>query len=135
DGYIGGKVHCGRNESPLGITVALADCPDHEPEGAPALLENIISHSTPIALHDTTGWPTFAGYPAASSLTHEQTYYRWVERAWRSGLRVTSNLLVTNDVLCDIYWLGDTPCDGMEVARLQMRQLHEMQDYIDAQYG
>lgn len=135
DGYIGGEVHCGRPVSPLGITAALADCPDHKPDGVPALLENIISNSTPVATHDTTGWPTFAGYPEAHSLTHEQTYYRWVERAWRGGLRIMSDLLVTNDVLCDIYWLGDTPCDGMAVARKQMRELHEIQDYIDAQYG
>src|SRR5699024_1014531 len=129
------RVHCGRSTSPLGITVALADCPDHKPDGVPALLENIISDGTPIATHDTTGWPTFAGYPEPHSLTHEQDYYRWLERSWRGGQRIMSDLLVTNGVLCKIYWLGDAPCDGMDVARLQMRELRAMQDYIDAQYG
>src|SRR5699024_4529814 len=42
DGFAGGRAHCGRPVSPLGITVALADCPDHKPDGIPALLENII---------------------------------------------------------------------------------------------
>lgn len=135
DGFLGGAAHCGRPVSPLGITVALDDCPDHKPDGVPALLENIVSHGTPVATHDTTGWPTFAGYPEAHSLTHEQTYHRWVERAWRSGLRMMSDLVVTNDVLCRVYWLGDTPCDPMTVARMQMRELHGIEDYIDARHG
>src|SRR5699024_8548842 len=135
DGFLGGAAHCGRPVSPLGITVALDDCPDHKPDGVPALLENIVSHGTPVATHDTTGWPTFAGYPEAHSLTHEQTYHRWVERAWRGGLRMMSDLVVTNDVLCRVYWLGDTPCDPLTVARMQMRELHGSEDYTDARYG
>src|SRR5699024_10328401 len=30
DGFLGGAAHCGRPVSPPGITVALADCPDHQ---------------------------------------------------------------------------------------------------------
>src|SRR5699024_9450296 len=32
DGFLGGAAHCGRPVSPLGITVALDDCPDHKPD-------------------------------------------------------------------------------------------------------
>ena len=34
--------------------------------------------------------------PTTGSLTHESSYYKWVERAWLGGLRVFANLLVDN---------------------------------------
>ena len=30
--FLGGRFHCGRPWSPYGVTVALQDCPDHQPE-------------------------------------------------------------------------------------------------------
>lgn len=133
--FMGGDVHCGKPFDPQGITVALTDCPDHGSNGVPALLENVISHGSPFEEHDTTGWPTFADWPAHDSLTHEQTYYKWVERAWRGGLRIFTNLLVNNRVLCDLYPLKSESCNDMDTIRKQAAQVHEMQDYIDAQYG
>ena len=135
DDFIGGDIHCGAPVDPQGITVALADCPDHGSDGAPALAENILSHGDPFHTHDTTGWPTFTDFPAHGSLTHEQTYYRWVERAWRGGLRIFTNLLVSNRVLCEIYWHTSLPCDEMETIRIQARAAHALEDYVDAQYG
>src|SRR5699024_782576 len=74
--------------------------------------------------------------------THEGTYYKWVERAWRGGLRVTVNLLVQNEVLCMIYPnLGDPPatlaknCNDMATIKEQAEQTRQLQDYIDAQWG
>ncbi|MCZ4554511.1 membrane dipeptidase [Rhodococcus maanshanensis] len=133
--FIGGQVHCGTPFDPQGITVALRDCADHGKDGMPALLENILSHGSPVAEHDTVGWPTFEDWPDADSLTHEQTYYRWVERAWRGGLRIFTNLLVNNRVLCDIYPLKNRSCNDMDTIRAQAEQVRQMQDYIDAQYG
>ncbi|SDD79329.1 membrane dipeptidase [Rhodococcus tukisamuensis] len=133
--FMGGDVHCGKPFDPQGITAALKDCEDHGTNGMPALLENVISHGSPFEEHDTTGWPTFADWPAQDSLTHEQTYYKWVERAWRGGLRIFTNLLVNNRVLCDLYPLKSKSCNDMDTIRLQAQQAHEMQDYIDAQYG
>ncbi|WP_161928524.1 sphingolipid ceramide N-deacylase [Gordonia crocea] len=130
--FLGGKLHCGAPFSPYGIAVALRDCPDHEPNGWPAVSEHILSRPGP---HDTSGWPTFTGWPRYDSLTHEQTYYRWIERAWRSGLRVVTNYYVQNRVLCERYPLRNQPCDEMESVRIQHRLLHRLQDYIDAQAG
>ncbi|NNG97328.1 sphingolipid ceramide N-deacylase [Gordonia araii NBRC 100433] len=130
--FLGGKLHCGSPYSPFGITVALRDCPDHEPGGWPAVSEHVLSRPGP---HDTAGWPTFTGWPRYDSLTHEQTYYRWIERAWRSGLRVTTNYYVQNRVLCERYPLRDQPCDEMASIRVQHRMLQRMQDYVDAQAG
>ena len=130
--FLGGRLHCGRPYSPLGITDALQDCADHRPDGWPAVSEHILSEPGP---HDTRGWPTFRGWPRWNSLTHEQTYYRWLERSWRSGLRVLNNYFVQNRVLCEIYPLNDQPCDEMESVRIQHRMLLRLRDYIDAQAG
>ncbi len=133
--FMGGNVHCGKPFDPQGITAALKDCRDHGTNGLPALLENVLSHGTPFAKHDTTGWPTFADWPAADSLTHEQTYYKWVERAWRGGQRIFTNMYVANRVLCELYPNKRNPCNEMETVKIQAVQVHELQDYIDAQYG
>ena len=85
--FLGGRFHCGRPWSPYGVTVALQDCPDHEPNGAGAVAENFFVTGTPVGTHSTDGWPTFDGWPRPESLTHEGTYWKWIERAWRGGLR------------------------------------------------
>lgn len=130
--FLGGELHCGKPFDPLGVTVALRDCFDHEPEGIPAVSEQVLSRPGP---HATDGWPTFSQWPRWDSLTHEQTYYRWIERSWRSGLRMIQNYYVQNRVLCEKYWRGDQPCDEMESVRIQHTLLHQLVDYIDAQNG
>ena len=40
---------------------------------------------SPVGTHSTEGWPSFAGWPRDESLTHEGTYWKWIERAWRVG--------------------------------------------------
>src|SRR3546814_20319592 len=129
--FMGGNLHCGRPFDPQGVTAALVDCPDHQPDGIPALLENVLSYGNPFETHDTTGWPSFTDWPAHDSLTHEQTYYKWVERAWRGGLRIFTNLFVANRVLCELYPSKRNPCDEMETVRIQAKQTREPQDYIN----
>ena len=138
--FLGGA-HCGRPWHRYGAPYALVDCPDHEPNGSTAVLENALSDN-PAQTHDTTGWPTFRDWPDHDSLTHEQTYYKWIERAWRGGLRIIVNDLVENRALCDLYPPANEVargkvrrCDEMASARLQLRRLHQLQDYIDAQEG
>jgi hypothetical protein len=131
--FLGGRVHCGRPWHEYGAPYALVDCPDHAATGGNgALLESFFS-GTPS--HDPVGWPTFKDWPAPHSLTHEGTYWRWLERAWRGGQRLFVNLLVENNKLCEIYPLKRNSCDDMDSIRLQARQMHRLQDYIDAQFG
>ncbi|MBJ7471519.1 MAG: membrane dipeptidase, partial [Solirubrobacteraceae bacterium] len=85
--------------------------------------------------HDTTGWPSFKGWPTHDSNTHESTYWKWIERAWRGGLRLMVNDLVENRALCEMYWLKANPCNEMVSAKGQLKAMHELQDYIDAQSG
>jgi hypothetical protein len=133
--FLGGRAHCGRPWHPYGVTYAMVDCPDHEPRGAGAVVENTISYGNPVGFHDTTGWPTFKDWPNHASLTHEQSYYKWLERSWRAGQRVFVNLLVDNEVLCEAYPYKKNSCNEMDGVRLQDKRLHELQGYIDAQSG
>jgi microsomal dipeptidase-like Zn-dependent dipeptidase len=133
--FLGGKAHCGRPWHPYGVTYALVDCPDHKPGGKGAILEQVLSGGNPVEGHDTVGWPTFGYWPHYDSLTHEQTYYTWLERAWRGGLRMFTNLLVENGVLCEIYPYKRNSCNEMDAVRLQAKRLRQLERYIDAQSG
>jgi hypothetical protein len=134
--FLGGRAHCGRPWHPYGVTVAMTDCPDHYiADGNTAVLENVLSDGSPAGSHDPTGWPAFTDWPRHDSLTHEQTYYKWVERAWRGGLRMMTVLLVDNAVLCEVYPYKQNPCNEMNTVRLEARRLREFEDYIDAQSG
>ena len=131
--FLGGKAHCGRPWHPYGVTKALVDCPDHYTNVSP--LETALGGGE---THDPVGWPTFRYWPNPVSLTHENSYYRWLERAWMGGLRVFVNLLVDNAALCKVYPLkSDRPnvCNEMNTVRLEAQRMREMQDYIDAQAG
>ena len=133
--FLGGRAHCGRPWHPYGVQYALEDCPDHQPNGAGAVLENTVSYGNPAGTHNTDGWPTFKGWPHHASLTHEQSYYKWLERSWRGGQRIFVNLLVENEVLCELYPLKKNSCNEMKSARLQARRMRQLQNYIDAQSG
>jgi microsomal dipeptidase-like Zn-dependent dipeptidase len=133
--FLGGRFHCGRPWSPYGVTVALRDCPDHYPDGSAAVAENFFVNGTPNGTHSPEGWSSFAGWPRHESLTHEGTYWKWIERAWRSGLRIMVNDLVENRALCEIYPLKKNDCNEMSSVFKQADDMHALQDYIDAQYG
>jgi microsomal dipeptidase-like Zn-dependent dipeptidase len=132
--FLGGRAHCGKPWDRYGVERALTDCPDHYPDGRGAILENLF-YGDPTRAHDPVGWPTFASWPAHDSLTHEQTYWRWLERAWLGGERLMVNNLVENGVLCRTYPLKKNSCDEMDAVRLQAQRMRELEDYIDAQAG
>ena len=131
--FLGGDAHCGRPWHKWGVTYALRDCVDHTATGGNgAVLESFLSGEPS---HDPVGWPTFKDWPAPESLTHEGTYYKWMERSWRGGQRLFVNLLVENNQLCTIYPLKRNSCDDMDSVRLQAKDMYAFQDYIDAQWG
>jgi microsomal dipeptidase-like Zn-dependent dipeptidase len=133
--FLGGRFHCGRPWSPYGVTVALKDCADHYPNGAGAVAENFFNTGTPAGTHSPEGWPSFAGWPRDESQTHEGTYWKWIERAWRSGLRLMVEDLVENRALCELYPYKQNNCNEMVSAYKQADDMHALEDYIDAQFG
>ncbi|MFD6890689.1 hypothetical protein [Streptomyces sp. NPDC059957] len=133
DEGFGGRLVCGKVFSPAGAADALKDCPEHYPNGVLALFDMITKGGD--GRHDPTGWPTFRDWPAHDSATHQQTYYAWVERAWRGGQRILVNDMVTNGVICSLYFFKDRGCDEMTAIRLQIQKTYELQDHVDAMYG
>jgi microsomal dipeptidase-like Zn-dependent dipeptidase len=132
--FLGGDAHCGEPWNRYGAPAALVDCPDHYPNGSAAVLENAL-YGDPLRMHDPVGWPTFRDWPAPKSMTHEQTYYRWIERAWLGGVRIMVNDLVENVALCEVYPIKHNSCDDMTSVRLQARRIRELEEYVDAQSG
>ena len=134
---MGGNAVCGSTYSTKGIADALQDCKNH----GTSLLENITNTSGKgIAdKHDTTGWPTFKDWPHHASLTHQQMYYKWVERAWRGGQRIMVNDMVSNPALCPIIGIVAGPnkynCNDMDTVRRQIQATYDLQTFIDNQYG
>jgi microsomal dipeptidase-like Zn-dependent dipeptidase len=132
--FLGGEVHCGRPWHRYGVAHALVDCEDHTATGGRgAVLESFLSQD--YDGHDPVGWPTFRDWPAPDSLTHEGTYYKWMERSWRGGLRLFVNLLVENNKLCEVYPLKRNSCDDMDSIRLQAKRMRQLERYVDAQAG
>jgi hypothetical protein len=129
--FIGGDFHCGRPWSPWGVTVALAGC-----QGASAVtgtaVESFLSGSVST---DPVGWPTFKDWPNPDALTHEGTYYKWIERSWRAGQRIMVNLLVENNQLCMLYPIKRNSCDDMKSVALQASDMYKLENYVDAQHG
>src|SRR3989475_820806 len=110
----------------------------HGPDGRKDVVGNFLANQ-PTGTHDTQGWPTFRDWPARGSLTHEATYYKWIERAWKAGLRILMNNLVENELLCELQRenSGDPTynCNEMDNAELEAHFMRDMVDYIDAQEG
>jgi len=140
DQIAGGNVACGQAWSPQGPAVALQDCPQAQVAGgAGDYLFNVFETGvtgSPTATHDPSGWPTFKYWPAWNVVLKQQVYYRWLQRAWRAGLRVYVMDAVDLGVGCQVNaYRTASSCD--ETANVE-RQIHStcaLQDYIDAQSG
>jgi microsomal dipeptidase-like Zn-dependent dipeptidase len=100
---------------------------------------NVISNSN-------EGAPVFAGWPQWNSTTHQQVYYKWLERAWQGGLRVITMLAVTNEALCRgnrhllSYPHGATGgvvgcLASMNSIDEQIQAAYDFQTFIDNKYG
>ena len=84
---------------------------------------------------DMHGWPTFVDWPSPTALAEEGDYYTGIERAWKAGLRLMVTNLVDNEALCSLMTTRHNPCNDMAAVQIQNRDLHALQDYIDAQSG
>jgi hypothetical protein len=134
-----GGVLYGQAVNRFGAPAALDNCQVlHGPDGRLSA-ENIILDGDPLASHDTQGWPSFVDWPARDSFLHQQMYYRWIERAYRAGLRVMVNHGTTIEALCNIakatYGDKTAECVDMDTGVMQVEYLYVIQDYVDAQAG
>ncbi len=132
--FFGGDWHCGRPWSPYGAPYALpASCaPDQQgTNGEVEEFEDWGGQPRP----PMVGWPQFENWPKPTTLAEEGDYYTGIERAWKAGLRLMVTNLVDNEALCTIMTKRRNPCNDMDAVRIQNRDLHQLQSYIDAQSG
>ena len=132
----GGRVIHGKSFDRYGVSRALGgDERDHGADGSADLVGNLLRTGTPDATHDTAGWPAFTGWPVHDTYTHHQTYYRWLERMWRAGLRLAVAQTVEDEPLCRLAPRRSHSCDETATVALQVRRLRALQDHVDAQSG
>jgi hypothetical protein len=132
--FLGGDFHCGRPWHPFGIAYALPDCASDE-TGTNGQIESFLDYGEPLHAHDTVGWPTFKAWPSPTDLAEEGDYWTGLERAWKAGLRIFVTNLVDNEALCELMTKRHNPCNDMDAVSLQAKDLRDLQDYIDAQFG
>ncbi|MCG7488250.1 dipeptidase [Vibrio sp. Of14-4] len=141
--FMGGKMMHGKPFHPWGVEEALKDSAEaHGPDGSLDIIGNLLAFNDITHRYDTRGWPDFPFWPNHKEMSHMGYYYKWIERAYLSGLRLMVSHLVENEVLCHIQstvnpgsWINPNSCNTMDSIRLQIQRLNEMQDYIDAQSG
>jgi microsomal dipeptidase-like Zn-dependent dipeptidase len=87
----------------------------------------------------TTGYPLYNHWPHWTSATHQQMYYKWLERAWRGGMRLMVQLAVTNEALCYINPRAEprsTDCNNsMKLVNAQTEAAYDFERFIDEQSG
>ncbi|MCO4744820.1 MAG: hypothetical protein KC912_08525 [Proteobacteria bacterium] len=157
-GFGGGLFH-GSPFHRLGVEHALPDCALHHGEkgrtdffgyaydagndgGAlgdiiPDMLRGELSEDN----HATEGYPEFTEWPnSRKRSTHQVQYYRWLERAYLSGLRLVVQHATSNAVICKIsvgegYSPSRYDCEDMTGVDRQIRETYALERYIDAQSG
>ncbi len=87
------------------------------------------------------GAPYFSGWPKWTSTTHQQSYYVWLERAWRGGLRATTLFASHNESLCKTS-LKSTKAtswplceDSMLHIVRQLQAAYDFQNFVDGLDG
>lgn len=157
-GFGGGGIFHGAPYHRLGVEHALPSCePFHGPEGradivgyafsglgeldTDALLPIFITGMTPEFDHHPDGYPTFTDWPSTwERATHQTQYWKWLERAYKSGLRLLVQHATTNQVLCDLIVGLRTQrvryaCNDMVAVDRELEETYALERYIDAQHG
>ncbi|MGE0041499.1 MAG: membrane dipeptidase [Vicinamibacterales bacterium] len=103
----------------------------HGPKGTQALTHPI-SNGVEEGYHDVAGTGPFDGWPTYQTYTHQQMYYKWVERAYLGGLRMMVQLAVSNEALCGSgKRRADFTCDDMEAVDRQIQGTKDLEAAID----
>jgi microsomal dipeptidase-like Zn-dependent dipeptidase len=132
----GGLVISGENFNRFGVSEALGhDADVHGQDGSEDFTGNLLRNGTPTGTHDTHGWPSFAGWPTFDTYTHQQIYYRWLQRAWMAGERLVVAQTVEDESICNIEPRKSHSCNETQTVEAEVNQLKALQAYIDAQSG
>jgi microsomal dipeptidase-like Zn-dependent dipeptidase len=123
-GYIADSSECGAGQQAFHL--------DHD-----IISGDSVGVGTKDGAQSNLGVPIFNGWPQWTSTTHQQAYFKWLERAWRGGLRMTTMLAVTNEALCrGGKTLEGTNClDSMDSIRQQIDAAKAFEAWIAANHG
>ncbi len=114
----------------------------------PVTPNGTLVHDAPLALlmaalngeggiHSPKGPPDFENWPNWDTTMHQQTYYRWLQRAYKGGLRLMVMLAVNNEVSCRLSHSirPDFGCDDMSAVDRQLQAAKDMEAFIDIEHG
>ena len=115
----------------------ISDCGANLFHGDHTLFDDPVGLGTGDDTHSNLGAPLFNGWPTWHTTTHQQVYYKWLERAYQGGLRLISMLAVTNEALClGNKHVRNTDCaDSMAAIDVQLDDAVAFEQFIDAKSG
>ncbi len=109
--------------------------PVHGPFGTLDLFGIAGSDDLPLT-HGVGGYPAFDGWPRHHRISHQQMYHRWIERAWRGGLRLMVTHAVNNEVLCRLSKRREGfACEDMPTVDRQIQAVKDLEAFIDQKSG
>ncbi|MCP4578517.1 MAG: hypothetical protein GY846_19760, partial [Deltaproteobacteria bacterium] len=72
------------------------------------------------------------GWPHYMDGAHQQMYYKWLERAYKGGMRLLINMAVNNEVLAAVsIRRKNFPTNDMDVAYKQIQSMKDLERFID----
>jgi microsomal dipeptidase-like Zn-dependent dipeptidase len=97
---------------------------------------NMATKDNPFAFHLPGGTGPFDGWPSYKNGGHQQMYHKWLERAYEGGMRLLVNVVVDNEVLCELSFRREGfVCNDMISAERQINAIHDLEAFIDQQCG
>lgn len=115
----------------------IPDCGTTILHGDHVFIDDTMGLGTDDGTKTNFGAPIFNGWPTWRSTTHQQVYYKWLERAWRGGMRIMTMLAVNNEVACGTskHVVGTKCGDSMPGIDAQLDAALEFQTWLDTQSG
>jgi len=118
----------------FGTTGAIAPTLGYEIHGPTGLqaLSHPLSNALPEGAHDVSGTGPFTGWPTHNTFTHQQMYYKWLERAYLGGVRLINQLMVSNEALCSAgKRRSNFTCNDMDAVNKEIQATKELEQAID----
>jgi microsomal dipeptidase-like Zn-dependent dipeptidase len=105
-------------------------------------------HDAPMALfmaemngeggvHSPRGPRDFQHWPSWDSTMHQQMYHKWLQRAYKGGLRLMVMVATNNEVSCrlSLSIREGFGCDDMAAVDRQLKAARDMEKYIEKKHG
>jgi microsomal dipeptidase-like Zn-dependent dipeptidase len=103
----------------------------HGPKTLQAL-SHPLSNAFPEGQHEVGGTGPFDGWPTYNTTTHQQMYYKWLERAYLGGVRLITQHMVSNEALCGAGKRRDNfTCNDMDAVDKQIQATKELEWAVD----